>query len=156
MFSLSLTLAALDNLFNLLLLFRVGIFVYCVSCKASPYITHSWSAIPGRPQAPPAVLSIPGRPQASPAFTCGPPHYLSSCAQPSFLIPAVCIPPRGPCLHPTVLAYALPSFDTPYSPPQNPGRPSVSPGVPLSSRYRVCFTIWCRSSKTYTCEGFKM
>ena len=49
-FRLNLTLGALDNLFNLL--FRVGIFVHCVDCMTSPYITHSWSVVPYDHQAP--------------------------------------------------------------------------------------------------------
>jgi len=95
---------------------------------ASPYITHSWSAVPGRPQAPPAV-------------TCGPPHYISSCARPPFLIPAVYIPPE-------VLAYTLQSLLTPYGllisqpSPAVPSRflgiiPAVPVGPPDGSEHRL-------------------
>jgi len=116
LFRFILTLTALDNLFNLLL-FLVGI-LFTMSVATH----HHISPIDGLPS--PAVIGqprpssgTPGRPQASPAVTCGPPHHLSSCARPSFLIPAVCIPPRSPCLHPIVLACTIPCFDTPYSPP---------------------------------------
>ena len=142
MFSLILTLTALGNLFNL---FLVGI-LFTVSVARHHHISlivgllpaachpRPSSGTPRRSQAPPAVLRHPRPSSSIPGRHLWPPTlFILMCPA---VIPNTCrlYPP------PAVLAHTLRSFDTPYSPPQNPGRPSISPSVPLSNRYHVCPT----------------
>ena len=109
--------------------------IYSLGYWASPYITHSVSAVDGHPHPNPAVLThnrlsspTPGRPHPHPAVLI---HTGRPLRSPSFLLthaglscqlPGVLVPP-------TVLTSTLPSSDEPYSPPHCPGRPPIPPTV---------------------------
>jgi len=122
-FSLILTLTALDNLFNVLLFLAGILFIISVTghhhlslilCLPSPAVItqpRRFSPTPGRPHPPPAVITH-SRPSPVVPLT----YFFDTCPA---VISINCsfYPP------PAVLTSTLPSFDAPYSPPHNPGSP---------------------------------
>ena len=128
-----LTFAARDNLFNHLL-FPGGILFYYLGYSASPYITHTLSAVPG--------LDHPGR--------CCPPPVIVTYPWWSFPIPSylifvdtclTVIPNAYSLSPPAIFTFTLLASNAPYSPPHNPGGPPISHSVCLNSRCHMCLTI---------------
>ena len=129
MFGLILTLTALGNLFNL---FLVGI-LFTVSVARHHHITLILGlllAVPGRPQAPPAVLRHPRPSSGTPGrHLWSPTLFILMCPA---VIPNTCrlYPPRSPCLHPSRLLI----------PPMVPRKiPAVLPS-PLASPLATAIT----------------
>ena len=134
MFSFILILAALDNLFNLLL-FLVGIsfivlvtghyYISLIVCLQSPAVI--WH--------PRSSSGIPGRHLWSPSF------FIHMCPT---VIPDTC----RLCPPPAVLPSTLQSLPTPcrllippYHPPHNPGGPPISPALCLN-RAVTCVSLY--------------
>jgi len=166
-FSLIVTLTALENLFNVPLLLAGTLFIISVTghhhlspilCLPSPaVITHPRPspAVPltivntcpavfvntCRLHPHPAVLTHTRPYQPSPAVI---PHSLPSPAVPLIFVdicPAVIPITCSLCPTTAVLTFTLPSSDAPYSPPHNPGRPPISPAVCLNCSCHMCLNI---------------
>jgi len=111
-----------------------GNIIYYLGYRTSPFIAHAClpsSAVIAQPR---QSLPTPGRHFPSPAVPCGSHHFcrhVPGCL--SNYLPSVSLP--------AVLAYTLPSSDTPCSPPHNPGHPPISPAVCLNSCRHMCLAI---------------
>ena len=153
-------LEGFDNLFNILS-FLVGILftlsvarhhqislTVCLQFPAVLTHTRSPSPTPSRSHPHPAVLThtrpplpTPGRYQLSPAVI---PHSPPSPAVPLIFVdtfPAAIPIAYSVCPTPAMLTFTLLSFDAPYSPPHNSGRPPISPAVCINSHCPMCLSI---------------